>query len=78
MGTNFVEFRQLQEVGIFSYLVYSFAKSHFNGWGFVEAWMAVFSVSKSLNRVKKIPTCVVVNSVDPRFYCSHDMLGDSK
>ena len=28
--------------------------------------MAVFSVSKSLNRVKKIPTCVVVNSADPR------------
>ena len=29
VGTNFVEFRQLQEVGIFSYLVYSLAKSHF-------------------------------------------------
>ena len=60
-----MEFRQLQEVGIFSYLVYSLAKSHFNGWGFVEAWMAVFSVSKYLNRVKKIPS-VVVNSVEPR------------
>ena len=55
MGADFVEFRQLKEVGIFSYLVYSLAKSHFNGWGFVEAWMAVFSVSKSLNRVEKIP-----------------------
>ena len=66
MDTNFVEFRQLQEVGIFSYLVYSLAKSHFNGWGFDEAWMAVFSVSKSLNRVKKIPTCVAVNSAEPR------------
>ena len=55
MGTDFVEFRQIQEVGIFSYLVYSLAKSHFNGWGFVEAWMAVFSVSKSLNIVEKIP-----------------------
>ena len=50
-----MEFRQLQEVGIFSYLVYSLAKSHFNGWGFVEAWIAVLSVSKSLNRVEKIP-----------------------
>ena len=29
VDTNFVEFRQLQDVGIFSYLVYSFAKSHF-------------------------------------------------
>ena len=66
MGTDFVEFRQLQEVGIFSYLVYSLAKSHFYGWGFVEAWMAVLSVSKSLNRVEKIPTCVAMNSADPR------------
>ena len=66
MDTDLVEFRQLQEVGIFSYLIYSFTKSHFNKWGFVEAWMAVFSVSKSLNRVKKIPTCVAMNSVDPR------------
>ena len=55
MDTDFVEFQQLQEVGVFSYLVYSLAKSHFNGWGFVEAWMAVFSVSKYLNRVMKIP-----------------------
>ena len=55
MDTDLVEFRQLQEVGIFSYFVYSLAKSHFYGWGFVEAWMAVFSISKSLNRVEEIP-----------------------
>ena len=66
MGINFVEFGQLQEVGIFSYLVYSLAKSHFNGCGFVEAWMAMLSVSKSLNRVEKIPIYVAVNSADPR------------
>ena len=65
MDTDFVEFRQLQEVGVFSYFVYSLAKSHFNGCGFVEAWMAVLSVPKYLNRVKKIPI-VVVNSADPR------------
>ena len=29
MNTDLVEFQQLQEVGIFSYLVYSFSKSHF-------------------------------------------------
>ena len=29
MGTDFVEFRLLQEVGIFSYFVYSLSKSHF-------------------------------------------------
>ena len=55
MGTGFVEFRQLQEVGIFSYLLYSLAKSHFNGWGFVDVWMVVLSVSKSLNRVEETP-----------------------
>ena len=57
MDTGFVEFRQLQEVGIFSYLVYSLPKSHFNGWGFVKAWMAGFSVSKYLDGVKEIPKC---------------------
>ena len=76
MGTDFVEFRQLQEVGIFSYLIYSLTKSHFNGWGFVEAWIAVFSVSKSLKRVKKIPTCVAMNSADQGFHCSRDLLCD--
>ena len=63
MDVDFVEFRQLQEVGVFSYLVYSLAKSHFNGWGFVKARMAAFSVSKYLDRVKKIPE-VVVNSAE--------------
>ena len=29
VGIDFVEFRQLQEVRIFSYLVYSLAKGHF-------------------------------------------------
>ena len=65
MDTDFVEFRQLQEVGVFSYLVYSLAKSHFNGWRFVEAGMTMFSVSKYLNRVKKIPF-VAVNNAEPR------------
>ena len=65
MDTDFVEFRQLQEVGVFSYLVYSLAKSHFNECGFVEAWMTVFSVPTYLNRVKKI-TIVAVNSAEPR------------
>ena len=60
-----MEFLQLQEVGVLSYLVYSLVKSHFNRWGFVEAWIAVFSVSKYLNRVKKISS-VALNSVEPR------------
>ena len=28
--------------------------------------LAVNSISKALNRIEKIPICVVVNSVDPR------------
>ena len=31
MGTNLVEFQQLQDLGIFSYLRYSLAKSRVNG-----------------------------------------------
>ena len=58
-----MEFRQLQEVGVFSYLIYSLARSHFNGWRFVKAWMIVFSVPKYLDQVKKIPN-VAVNSVE--------------
>ena len=31
VGTVFVEFRKLMDVEVFFYLVYSLAKSHFNG-----------------------------------------------
>ena len=41
-----MEFRQLREVGVFSYLLYSLAKSHLNGWGYLEAWMTMFSIPK--------------------------------
>ena len=37
MGTNLVEYQQLQEVGIFSYLRYSSAKSRVNGYECSEA-----------------------------------------
>ena len=46
-------FEKLKEVGVFSYLYYSLAKGHFNGWGFVKAWMTVVSAPKDLDRVKK-------------------------
>ena len=42
-------FDKLREVGVFSYLLYSLAKSHFNGWGCLEAWMTVFSVPNDLD-----------------------------
>ena len=35
-----MEFLQLQEVEIFSYLCYSLAKSLVNGWGCSEAWIS--------------------------------------
>ena len=62
MGTDLVEFRQLQEVGIFFYLVYSLAKSHFMVKDILRLYLAVNSVSKALNRVEKIPNLVPVNS----------------
>ena len=37
VGTNFVEFRQLREVGVFSYLDILYLKSHENGFGCCEA-----------------------------------------
>ena len=65
MGTDLVEFRPLQEVGIFSYLLYSLAKSHFMVRDILRLDLAVNSVSKPLNRVEKIPNLVAVNS-NPR------------
>ena len=66
MDDDLVEFRKLQEVGIFSYLCYSLAKSHVNGWGCSKAWLTVFLVSKHLNRVEKIPIVVAVNNANLR------------
>ena len=37
MDTNFMEFQQLQKVGAFSYWVFSYLKSHENGFGCCEA-----------------------------------------
>ena len=37
MDTDLVEFQKLQEVGIFSYVCYSLAKSHVNGYECSEA-----------------------------------------
>ena len=64
VDTNLVEFRQLQEVGIFSYFVYSLAKSHMVR-DILRLDLAVNLVSKPLNRVEKISNLVVVNS-NPR------------
>ena len=65
MDTDLVEFRQLQEVGIFSYLVYFLDKIHVYGWECSEACFSRKFGLKSLNQVEKIPICVAVNS-NPR------------
>ena len=66
VDTDLVEFRQLQEVRIFSYLCYSLAKSHVNGWGCSEAWISRVFGLKYLNRVEKILIVVAMNSANPR------------
>ena len=48
MGTSFVEFRQLREVGVFSYLVYSLAKSLVNDLSVVRPEMAMHFGSKEM------------------------------
>ena len=66
MDTNLVEFRQLQEVGIFSYLCYSLVKSHVNSWGYSEAWISHVFGLKTFEPSGEIPIVVVVNSANPR------------
>ena len=53
VGTDFLEFRQLQEVEIFSYLVYSLDKSHFMDGDLLRPERPRYRSQKSLNRVKK-------------------------
>ena len=65
MDIDFVEFRQIQEGGIFSYLLYSLAKSHVNGYGCFEAeWLYVFQFQR-LELSEKLPM-VAVNNDEPR------------
>ena len=48
MGTGIVEFRQLQEVGVFSYSDIPCLKSHENGFGVVKPKMIVHSSPKKM------------------------------
>ena len=57
MDTNLVEFRQLQEVGIFSYLYYCLAKSHVSGWGCFEAWISHVFCLKTFEPSGENPHC---------------------
>ena len=66
MDTDLVEFRQLQEVGIFSYLCYSLVKSHVNGWGCSESWISRVFGLKTFEPSEKILIVVAMNSANRR------------
>ena len=62
MNIDFVEFRQLREVGVFSYLIYSLAKSHFNEWDVLRPGWPCFRFQKKLGPSEEIPSVVVNNA----------------
>ena len=66
MDTDLVEFRQLQEVGIFSYLCYSLAKRHVNGWGCSEAWISLVFSLKTFEQSGENPYCCGREQCQPR------------
>ena len=66
MDTNLVEFRQLQEVGIFSYLCYSLDKNHVNGWGCSEAWISHAFGLKTFEPSGENPHCCGREQCQPR------------
>ena len=71
MDTDLVEFRQIQEVGIFSYLYYSLAKSHVNGWGCSGAWIShVFSL-KTFEPSGENPHCCGCEQCQPEGFTVH-------
>ena len=66
MDTDLVEFRKLQEVGIFFYLCYSLAKSHVNGLGCSKPWISRVSGPKSFEPSGENSLVVAVNSANSR------------
>ena len=71
MDTDLVEFRQLQEVGIFSYLCYSLAKSHVNGWGCSEAWIIRVFGLKTFEPGGENPYCCGCEQCQPEGLTVH-------
>ena len=72
-----MEFRQLQEVWIFSYLFYSLAKSHVNGWGCSEAWISCVFGPKTFEQSEENPHCCGREQCQPEgftVYVNSDMI----
>ena len=61
-----MEFRQLQDIGIFSYLCYSLAKSHVNGYGCSEAWISRVFGLKTFELSEGNPYCCDREQCQPR------------
>ena len=59
VGISFEEFRQLQEVGVFSYLVISYLKCHENGvWGAVRPKWPSISVPRKWDCMLEVGTAL--------------------
>ena len=71
MDTGFVEFRQVQEVEIFSYLCYSLTKSHVNGWGCSEAWISRVFSPKTFEPSGENPHYCVREQCQPEGFTVH-------
>ena len=71
MDTDLVEFRQLQEVGIFSYLCYSLAKSHVNGWRCFETWISRVFCLKTFEPSGENPHCFGREQCQPEGFTVH-------
>ena len=75
MDTNLKEFRQLQEVGIFSYLCYSLVKSHVNGCGCSKAWISRVFGLKSFESSGENPHCCGREQCQPEGFTVHMIFG---
>ena len=70
-----MEFQQLQEVEIFSYLCYSWAKSHVNGWGCSEAWISRVFDFKIFEPSGENPHCCGREQYQPEGFTVHMIFG---
>ena len=69
--TDLAEFRQLQEVEIFSYSCYSLAKSHVNGYGCSEAWISRVFGLKTSEPSGENPHCCGREQCQPEGFTVH-------
>ena len=71
VDTDLVEFQQLQEVGIFSYLCYSLAKIHVNGCRCSEAWISRVFGLKTFEPSGENPHCCGCEQCQPEGFAVH-------